>query len=173
MASQGLFPFGPLPHISKIQIWAPRCLVNAWPGFISGSRAVPKCFKSINFQCAYVDVHEGPWDLDSTWRSPLHHACDHSSYSWRISVAALQLAECSTIGVINTYNIGWATYYTPLLYVCDGVDRGAYRCGIVAKLIECIADVEARGQRGNTPFLLAVGVGFTTMLRVLLDRQCK
>ena len=101
----------------------------------------------------------------------MHHACDHSSYSWRISVAALQLAECSTIGVINTYNIGWAKYHTPLPYVCDGADKDLRRCGIAEMLIECLADVEARDQRGNTPFLLAAGAGFTTMLRVLLERR--
>ena len=65
---------------------------------------------------------------------------------------------------MNTYNVGFAKYYTPLLYVCDGADRGLYRCGIAAKLIECLADVEARDQRGNTPFLLAAGAGFTRIL---------
>ena len=61
-------------------------------------------------------------------------------------------------------------FYTTLLYLCDGADKGNWRCYIAEKLLERRADVEARDQRGNTPFLLASACGFTSMLKILLER---
>ena len=98
------------------------------PGFISGSRAVPKRFRMIHFYCAYVDAHQGPFDYDEDHMTALHHACQHSSCSWRVAQAAIQLIECTRSEDINAYTTGHALYYTPLMYVCDAADNSGKEC---------------------------------------------
>ena len=64
--------------------------------------------------------------------------------------------------------MGYATYYTPLMFVCDGAGQYAIeRCDIAQVLIDRKADLEAVDRLGNTPFLLASAAGFLPMVRIL------
>ena len=137
--------------------------------FISGSRVVPKRFRMIRFYYAYVDVHQDQWHYDDNWMSALHHACQHSSSSWRVSRAACQLIEVVSTNELDFYNTGPALYYTPLLYVCDGCARNGSRVDIARKLIGRGVNMECCDRLGNTPFLLAASGGAVDMLRLLYD----
>ena len=107
-------------------------------------------------------------DADSTSQTALHHACDHSSWSIRIAKAAEELARLSPPSVINTWSSGYAQFFTPLLFICDGAGRNAERRCLIAKiLIERAADIEQYDQHGNTPFLLAASSGNVDMLKYL------
>ena len=107
-------------------------------------------------------------DRDSRNHSVLHHACDHCSWSWRICYACEEIARDCHVDVINSCTIGYAKFYTPLMYVCDVA--GIYakeRCRIANVLIGRLADVEVRDRLGNTPFLLAASGGYIPMLELL------
>ena len=117
---------------------------------------------------SHEDVHQSLLDHDTNYQTPLHHACDHSSWSWRICRACEAIARACPPGVINSWSTGYATYYTPLMYVCDAAGRYAKeRCDIAQVLIDRKADVEAVDRLGNTPFLLASAAGFIPMLKLL------
>ena len=86
-------------------------------------------------------------DRDSRNHSVLHHACYHSSWSWRICYACEVIARDCHVDVINSCTTGYAIYYTPLMYVCDAAGKYANeRCRIANVLIERLADVEVRDQ---------------------------
>jgi len=107
-------------------------------------------------------------EYDTSYQSALHHACGHSSWSWRIYKAAFVLARDGPAAVINAWSTGYALYYTPLMFVCDASGKYASeRCRIANMLIDRRADIEAVDQLGNTPFLLASSAGFILMLELL------
>ena len=92
-------------------------------------------------------------EYDTSYQSALHHACDHSSWSWRICKACEAIARECPPDVINSWSTGYATYYTPLMYVCDVAGKYAReRCRIAQVLIDRLANVEVVDRLGNTLF---------------------
>ena len=83
-------------------------------------------------------------------------------------VPRLRALQPTSSHVSNSWSTGYATYYTPLMYVCDVAGRYATeRCRIAQVLIDRLADVEVVDRLGNTPFLLASAAGFIPMLKLL------
>ena len=58
-----------------------------------------------------------------------------------------------------------------LHYACDGSDVSRSRDRIVAALLTARADIEARNQKGNTPFLFAAASGITDVVELLIKRR--
>ena len=58
---------------------------------------------------------------------------------------------------------------TALHLACDGSDVTYSRHRIVAELLTARADMEARDPKGNTPFLMAAGVGITNVVKLLIE----
>ena len=113
--------------------------------------------------------NQGPHDLDADGWSPLHHACDTSSYSIRALKAARELIPMTDASIINKRTTGRRpTGYTTLHLVCDSSDKAYGRHGLVEDLVSSRAELEATDPRGNTALLLAAGVGVTDVVGALL-----
>ena len=70
--------------------------------------------------------------------------------------------------MINSWSTGYASYYTPLMFVCDAAGKYASeRCRIAKMLIDRLADMGVVDRLSNTPFLLAASAGFIPMLELL------
>jgi len=111
--------------------------------------------------------------LDINNWSPLHHAVDASSYSWRALLAAKQLLLVTPAEVINQHTTGSQPRgYTCLHFACDGSDKGLGRADLCASLLAKKANIEARDGIGNTPFLLASGAGVTDIVECLMAAKC-
>ena len=116
-----------------------------------------------------VTSHKASEELDSNNWSPLHHAIDAPSYSWRALEAAKVLVERTPPEVINTPTTGAQPRgYTCLHFACDGSDKMFSRSWLAQSLIDKRADLEARDANGNTPFLLACGTGVTNAVITLI-----
>ena len=116
--------------------------------------------------------YEAPSQLDANGWSPLHHAIDASSYSWRGLEAAKGLVHITEVDVINSPTVGnQPKGYTCLHFACDGSDKSFGRPDIARSLIAKKADLEARDPKGNTPFLLASGTGITQTIKTLMDAR--
>lgn len=144
------------------------CLISAYFLNMSSAQRYPNVGKFMYCLYSHEDVHQTMEEFDTTCQTALHHACDHSSWSWRICRACEAIARACPPGVINSWSTGYATYYTPLLYVCDAAGRYAtQRCDIARVLIDRKAEMEVVDRLGNTPFLLAAAAGFLPMVMLL------
>ena len=135
------------------------------------AQGVLQQFKSICL-FAYEDVHQSMHHTDSTSQSALHHACSHCLWSRRICKATLELARDCPCELLNIGSTGYGRGLTPLLHVVNGAGvHSDALCRIAEVLINRHANIEACGQQGNTPFLLASAAGFTDMLKLLRARN--
>ena len=85
--------------------------------------------------------------------------------------AAMALAERTAVDVINTPTKGMARMpggYTCLHFAADSSDRSFERIDLCKLLLAKRADLDARSDGGNTPYLLAAGSGVTDIVDLLL-----
>ena len=61
--------------------------------------------------------------------------------------------------------------YSRLHFVCDASDKFGWRACIAQALISKRADVYAKDAKGNTPLLLATGVGIIDVQKLLIDSR--
>lgn len=109
------------------------------------------------------------------------HAVNASSYCSRAGNAAIYLVTDTprkrsgqdgvAHKVVNMATTGVRPPgKTALHFACDASDVSYGRDRIVDALLNANADIEARDSKGNTPFLLAAGVGITNVVKLLIDR---
>ena len=107
---------------------------------------------------------------DTLGWSALHHAIDAGTYSWRADKVARALIPLTATNVINGQTRGSRPKgYNCLHFACDGSDKGYGRHHIVEDLCRRRANLEAKDNIGNTPLLLAAGVGVTPSVDILLS----
>jgi hypothetical protein len=108
-------------------------------------------------------------ELDWNGWSPLHHAVDATSYSWRAGEATPGLTVLASADTINQQTTGSQPRgFSCLHFACDGSDKNFIRVGIVVGLLDKKADIEARDAKQNTPFLTASGTGVTDVVQLLV-----
>ena len=108
-------------------------------------------------------------DRDNMGWSPLHHACDASSWSWRAQKSAMGLIEMTPPWIINARTTGsWPSGATCLHLAAEGSDKLAERSFVVRKLLEWGAEVDKKNAKGNTALLLASATGVTDIMTALL-----
>ena len=102
----------------------------------------------------------------------MHHALECSSFCMRATRAALDLIPMAkTLDDVNlAITSGPTQGYTPLHFACNGSDVGYHKAGLVIKLLDAQANLEARDPKGNTPLLKAAATGITDVVEVLLAR---
>ena len=111
-------------------------------------------------------------EVDRNGWTALHHALDSSSFCWRAYRAALQMLERVSPAVINLQTTGTQPCgYSCLHFACDGSGKGYTRVDLVRKLLRAMAEIDARDSKGNTPLLLASGVGVRDVCKVLVDAK--
>ena len=82
------------------------------------------------------------------------------------------LVKITPASVINTQTTGSQPRgYSCLHLACDGSDRTFRRGELACALIRKRADIEARCPIGNTPFLLACGVGVSDTVSLLMTAR--
>ena len=102
----------------------------------------------------------------------MHHAADASSYSWRAMSAARALLAMTPEHIVNSHTTGSQPRgYTCLHFASDGSDKNYERKYLVQDLVLKKADIESQCAKGNTPYLLAAGVGVDCIVRQLLDMR--
>ena len=109
-------------------------------------------------------------ELDAEGWSPLHHAVNACSWSWRAMKAALALVPLTPKEIINHPTTrSQPEGFTCLHFASEGSDKDYERARLVRALVERQANVEARTTTGNTPLLLASGTGVVDTIVQLLD----
>ena len=108
--------------------------------------------------------------LDDHGWSPLHHAADASSYSWRAMSAALRLVHKTPMWVINSQTTGSQPRGWSVMHLaCDGSDRDERRVQLVRLLWHHKADLElTTANNKNTPLLEAAAKGTTDIASLLM-----
>ena len=110
--------------------------------------------------------------MDSNGWSPLHHAIDATTYSWRALEASKALLEVTPTEIMNTPTLGDRPNGNTCLHLCcDASDQSFSRPALAIDLISRKAHLEARDSLGNTPFLLAAGTGDTRMINTLISAK--
>ena len=129
--------------------------------------------------------HAGHWmslgnfdnasQLDAHGFSALHHACDHSSWSLRAALAAIQLIALTPPEIINHFTTceqrGWPDGYQCLHLAANGSARNTVRQKLVMSLIDARADINAKTKnaKANTAAGLASGQGATDVGLLILE----
>ena len=124
--------------------------------------------------------------VDTDGWTPLIHAVNASSYSRRAAEAAIFLLINSPFmessgrrgqpsvahKVVNMATTGARPPgKTALLFACSGSDALFRSQSTVFALLTARADIEARDQNGNTPFLLAAACGITDVVKLLIENR--
>ena len=110
--------------------------------------------------------------MDTNGWSPLHHAIDATTYSWRAVEASKALIEVTPTEIMNKKTLGDRPNGNTCLHLCcDASDASFSRPALATGLILRKADLEARDSLGNTPFLLATGSGDSDMVKVLISAK--
>ena len=109
-------------------------------------------------------------ELDAEGWSPLHHAVNACSWSWRAMEAALALVPLTPKKIINHPT----TRSQPESFTCrhfasEGSDKVYERARLVRALVERQANLEAKSATGNTALLLASGTGVVDIIDQLVD----
>ena len=58
--------------------------------------------------------------------------------------------------------------YTCLHFACEGSDKSFSRKDLILALLQSRSDIEAKTEKGNTPFLLASATGVTDVVETLI-----
>ena len=120
--------------------------------------------------CQTIECYQAPDQLDSEGWSPLHHACDATSYSWRASRAAFALLRITPPDILNMATTGTQPPANSCLHLASaGSDKGFARAELVQALLEHKADLEQRESNGNTAYLLAAAQGATDVMEMLVQ----
>ena len=118
-----------------------------------------------------VASYKATHDLDSLRWSALHHAVDCSTFCVRAMYAAKDLVGKTPVDVINTHTtseVRMPSGSTCLHLACDASDRDFQRNNLVRALLRRRADVDPRDDKGNTPLLVAAGVGVVDIAERLM-----
>jgi hypothetical protein len=108
---------------------------------------------------------------DNGW-SPIHHAVDSTSFSWRAGLASFALLEITKLDVHDKPTTGSRPRgFSCLHLACDGSDKCYRRADLVQALLDSNSNIEAKAANGNTPAIVASGVGVSDILQVLIDAK--
>ena len=109
-------------------------------------------------------------ELDAEGWSPLHHAVNACSWSWRAMKAALALVPLTPKKIINHPTTrSQPEGFTCRHFASEGSDKVYERARLVRALVERQANLEAKSATGNTALLLASGTGVVDIIDQLVD----
>jgi len=117
-----------------------------------------------------LSFNQAPSELDANGWSPLHHACDATTYSERAMHAARSLIASTPVEMLSHQVTGRiALGYTCLHFACDGCDKSIKRLELATELVMAKAQLEIKDNKDNTPLSLASGAGLGEHQTMLLN----
>ena len=111
----------------------------------------------------------GALDVDENGWMPLHHAIQamvHWEWAYKVVIGLIRRMDTEGLRTKTTGGrpAGWSA-----LHMCaNGSDVGHDRAHMVTLLLEGKAEVDARDEKGRTPFHLAAGTGMVDVAEALM-----
>ena len=112
----------------------------------------------------------GPEDVDQIGWSLLHHAVSRSQHTRGMVCVVEGLLRVMRVEVVDQVTVsGTPAGFSALSLCCNSRDPHGERTALAILLVEKGADLELRNASGATPLITACAVGFTSVVKVLLD----